>query len=295
MVKWPTQVYQNSAPTHVVPFSAKADGIQSRKTAMRVFDFDHAIVRHPGRSVVNGIRSDVNSTPGFDGIVREHRTYVAALREAGMTVDALRPLEAYPDSIFVEDAAIVLPEGAILLRPGAPARLGESEEMRGALQQRFAVMLELKDDEHADGGDVLVTPDVIFIGMSKRTNRKGAQALREKLHALGRAARIVETPSSILHFKTDVALLSEETIVATQPMADSGLFADFKILPIPAGEEAAANLLRVNDSVFVGDCFPRTIELIAKDGMKVVALPVSEIGKLDAGLSCMSLRWRKPQ
>jgi len=76
-------------------------------------------------------------------------------------------------------------------------------------------------------------------------------------------------------------------------MADSGLFAGFKILRIPVGEEPAANLLRVNDVVFVGARFPRTIDLIGKEGLDVVALPVTEIGKLDAGLSCMSLRWRE--
>ena len=264
-----------------------------RENPRRVFDFDQALVRAPGRSVVNGIRFDPKIQPTFEGVAREHQAYVAALRDAGLAVEVLPALEAWPDSVFVEDPALVFPEGAILLRPGARSRLGESDEMRDALARHFDCVLELGGDEHADGGDVLVTRKIVFIGVSRRTSRKGAEALREKLHAFGRQARIVETPSSCLHFKTAAGLLSEDTIVATAPMADSGIFAGLRILPVPEGEEAAANLLRVNDFVFVGECYPRTIELLAKEGFAIVPLPVDEIAKLDAGLSCMSLRWRK--
>ncbi len=258
---------------------------------MRVFDFNRAIVREPGRSVIEGIRSDLRSEPHFDGILKEHRAYLAALRAAGLEVEVLPPLERYPDSIFVEDPAFVVPEGAILLRPGVASRLGECEEIRDTLKRHFHRVMELQNDEYADGGDVLITPEIIFIGMSQRTNRTGAKALRAKLDALGREARIVETPRTVLHFKTAVSLLSEDTVVATKAMADSGIFAGFKIIRVPDSEQHAANLLRVNDVVLMGDCFPRTIELIGKEGFDVRGLPVTEIGKLDAGLSCMSLRW----
>lgn len=258
---------------------------------MRVFDFDRAIVRQPGRSVIDGIRSDPSIAPDFDGIVKENRAYVAALRAAGLTVDVLPPLEAYPDSIFVEDPALVFPEGAILLRPGAATRLGEAEEMRGVLQRHFNRVLELEGDEHADGGDVLVTPDTVFIGLSARTNRRGAEALIAKLARLGRKAQIAETPDGVLHFKTAVSLLDEHTVLATRVMAESGIFKSSKTIVVPEGEEAAANALRINDAVLIGDCFPRTIDLLVKEGFAVEPLPVTEIGKLDAGLSCMSLRW----
>jgi dimethylargininase len=258
---------------------------------MRVFDFTNAIVRESGRSVVDGLREDRSAVPDLDGVRREHMTYVAALRESGLKVDILPPLEAFPDSMFVEDPALVFPEGAILLRPGAPTRLGEREEMRGALKRHFTKVVELEGDEYADGGDVMATPEVVFIGMSARTNRVGAEALVKKLERLGRKARIADTPKSILHFKTAVSLLDEETVLATQAMAESGIFDRFRIVATPAGEEAAANALRVNDAVLVGTRFPRTIDLLSKEGYAVKMLPVTEIGKLDAGLSCMSLRW----
>jgi dimethylargininase len=259
---------------------------------MRVFDFNHAIVRKPCRNVVDGLRSDATAEPDFQGIVREHDTYVAALEAAGLIVDSLPPLEAFPDSVFVEDPALVFREGAILLRPGAPTRLGEREEMRARLRRHFQQVLEIEgEDEYADGGDVLVMPGTVFIGLSKRTNRKGAEALCEKLARLGRKAKIVETPKAILHFKTAVSLLDEETVLATKTLAHSGIFAGYKTVVVPEGEEAAANALRVNGVVLLGARFPRTMDRLVMERFAVAALDVSEIGKLDAGLSCMSLRW----
>jgi len=260
---------------------------------MRVFDFDHAIVRTPGRSVVNGLRDDVSATPRFERVLEQHTAYVAALRAAGLAVDVLPPLEDFPDSVFVEDPALVFPEGAVLLRPGVASRLGEAEHMREPLSRHFDRVLALEGEEHADGGDVLVTPQAVLIGLSRRTTRRGAEALVRRLAELGREARIAETPAGILHFKTASSLLDENTVMTTQAMAVSGAFAGLKTIVVPEGEEGAANFLRINDVVFVGACYPRTLDLLRRSGFDARGLAVSEIRKLDAGLSCMSLRWRK--
>ena len=258
---------------------------------MRVFEFRHAIVREPGKSVVEGLRSDASASPRYEEVAREHAAYVAALRDGGLEVDILPPLEAFPDSIFVEDPAFVIPEGAIVLRPGAPTRMGEAAEIRPALERHFQTVLALSGDEHADGGDVLVTPGLVMIGLSKRTNRKGAEALKARLKTFDREARIIETTDDVLHFKTARSLLDEETVLTTPALASSGAFASYRVVVTAEGEEAAANALRVNDTILVGAQFPRTIARLSEHGFKVRPLPVTEIGKLDAGLSCMSLRW----
>lgn len=258
----------------------------------RVFDFDHAIVRQPGRSVAYGLSATPGPTPSYEGVIREHEAYVAALRDAGLTADILPPLEEFPDSVFVEDPALVFGEGAILLRPGAPSRAGEREPMRDVLARHFETVLELGAGELADGGDVMVTPDVVFIGLSARTNHGGAEALVAALAKLGKTGRVAQTPETILHFKTASSLLDEETVLVTGAMARSGIFVGFDTVIVPEDEEAAANALRVNDVVLVGDRFAKTIAMLDKAGYAVRPLPVTEIGKIDAGLSCMSLRWR---
>lgn len=259
---------------------------------MRVFDFTNALLRTPGRSVVNGLRDDASQTPRYEVVLTQHAAYADALRGIGIAVDVLPPLEDFPDSMFVEDPALTFPNAAILLRPGAPSRLGERETMQDALKSHFSNILSIDAaDEFVDGGDILVTPKTVFIGLSKRTNRQGADALARKLGELGYTARVAQTPAGILHFKTASSLMAEDTILATKTLADSGVFAGFDVIVTPRGEDAAANALRMNDTVFVGAHYPRTIDLLTKRGFAVRPLAVSEVAKLDAGLSCMSLRW----
>lgn len=258
---------------------------------MRVFDFDQAIVREPAPCVVDGLRAGDHPGPSYEGVLAEFRAYVAALEQAGLTVETLPALAAFPDAVFAEDPAFVLPEGAIVLRPGTPSRLGEAAEIRPALRRRFERVLEL-DKGYADGGDVLILPDEILIGLSGRTDQDGAQRFVELVLELDRCARVVETPPGVLHLKTACALLDQETVVATPALASSSAFNGLEVLVTPEGEEKAANLLRLNDHLLIGADYPRTADMIARRGYEPVALAVSEIRKVDAGLSCLSLRWK---
>lgn len=256
-----------------------------------VFRFDRALARRPAATAVGGIRAVDRGAPDIALFRAEHAAYVAALEAAGVDVDVLPELADYPDSVFVEDPALTFAEAAILLRPGAPSRFGEAAELAAVLRERFETVLSL-DGGHADGGDVLVTPRAVLVGRSARTDAAGAEALVAALGRLGRAAEVVVPPPGVLHFKTACSLLDEETVLATEALAE--FFPGLRVVRVPAGEEAAANALRVNDAVLLGDGFPRTRELLDGLGYATVPLPVEETGKLDAGLSCMSLRWRTP-
>jgi len=255
-----------------------------------VYRFNRALVRSPAASVVNGLRAVDRGAPTREGVQAELDGYVRALREAGVTVETLEALEGFPDSVFVEDPALVFTDGAIVLRPGAATRLGEAAALAPALRHRFDRVLELTEG-FVEGGDVLTTPRSVMIGLSARTNEAGALALKARLEPLGRRAAIVRTPSDVLHFKTDCSLLDEETILSTERLASSGVFEGYRVILAPAGEEAAANALRVNDRVFVGADFPRTADMLASAGYDVLPLPSGQIGLLDAGFSCLSLRW----
>ena len=182
-------------------------------------------------------------------------------------------------------------DGAILLRPGAASRAAEADALAPVLGDLFDAVLELQEPGLADGGDVLVTPQGVFIGLSARTDRAGAEGLADCLAQLGLDSTIVETPPGVLHLKSACSMVDEETVLCTPALAHSGIFDSYRTIVTPEGEDAAANALRVNDRLIVGAGFPRTAELLESLGLKIVALETSEIGKLDAGLSCMSLRW----
>lgn len=259
--------------------------------SFRPFDFDSAIVRKPGTSVVKGLRAGGQANPRYDVVLAEHKAYCAALKAAGVTVQVLEPLEAFPDSIFVEDPALVFHEGAILLRPGNASREGETAAIAPVLRDRFERVLELASG-YVDGGDILTTGERVMIGLSARTDAEGAESLISCLAEFGRKGEVVQTPEDVLHFKSDCALMDERTVLTTRRLAQSGVFSDFETLIVPEGEEGAANALRINDRVFISTGFPGTTALLEKAGYKLVPLETSEIAKIDAGLSCMSLRWR---
>ena len=256
----------------------------------RLFDYTHAILRRPGASVVKGLRAGGGADPGLAEVLAEHGGYAAALAAAGLTLTMLDPLDDYPDAIFVEDPALVFPEAAILLNPGAPSRAGETALLRPALEQQFAHVLTLPAG-HADGGDVLVMPDRVFIGLSERTDRTGAEALAGLLDTLGYRATIVETPPEVLHLKTASSLIDEESVLATAPLAASGIFAGYRVIEVPAGEEGGANVLRLGDHLLLGAGYPRIADALQTSGAQLVPLANSAIAAIDAGFTCMSLRW----
>jgi dimethylargininase len=255
------------------------------------FEFDHAIVRAPARSVVRGLSSQIGPPPTFEAVAQEHNAYIHALGDCGVSVEVLPPLEDFPDSIFVEDPALVFGHAAILLRPGAQSRLAEPDRIEAALRQRFTRLLRMSEG-FADGGDMLLTASGLLIGLSGRTNLTGATELAALLQQIGISSRLVETPRGTLHLKSDCSLIDEDRVLCTAALAASPIFENCRKLVVPTGEERAANSLRLNDAILVGEDYPRTIDVLRREGYTVRALPTREIGKLDAGLSCMSLRWK---
>lgn len=253
--------------------------------------FSHAIVRKPGLSVANGLRDGGGDNPIPENFASEHAAYVAALRATGAEIIELDPLEDYPDSVFVEDPALCVAGVAILLRPGAPSRFGERDAAHEALSGAFDRVIELPESGFVDGGDILVTDREVLVGLSARTDQAGVAALEPIVAELGMPLRVVETPPEILHFKTECGLLDADTIFATKQLARSGCFEGYRVIECPEGEEAAANLVRFNDQVFLAAGFPRTLELLRAEGFQVTELSVAEAAKIDGGLSCMSLRF----
>lgn len=259
-------------------------------TEGRSYRFTHFLCREPARSVTDGLRAGGGPNPDADLFARQHSDYVAALRQLG-DVTALPPLDAFPDSVFIEDAALCAAGCAIQLRPGAPSRFGEAAALRPALEDAVGEVIDLPDNGRVDGGDVLLSDNEAFIGLSARTDEAGFDALANVLSNLGYRARRVETPPEILHFKTDCGLLDSETIFSTRALAATGCFEGYRVIQAPAGEEAAANLIRVNDLVFVAAGHPKTCDLLSTRGYEIREFDISEAAKVDGGLSCMSLRF----
>lgn len=259
---------------------------------MRSFTFSHAITRRPSASIIAGLRAVDTGTPDLALMQAHHAAYVAALRSTGAEVVELAALEAFPDSVFVEDTALCLPEGAVVMRPGAPTRLGEAAEMAPHLRRLYGVVKQISGAEaFIEGGDILTTETEILVGRSARTNAAGVAELTALVADWGHRVREVFTPPGVLHFKTDCSLLDAETILSTKRLDASGCFAGYKVIHVAEGEEACANSIRFNNLVIMPAGFPRTRDVLDAAGYNLCEIGNSECAKLDGGMSCLSLRF----
>jgi dimethylargininase len=255
-------------------------------------NFSHAITRKPSRTVTDGLRAlDIGGPdPALFGT--QHKAYLSALRASGAEVIELPALDDYPDSVFVEDTALCLPEGVIVMRPGVPSRLGEAAEMAGVLPRHFKEVRFIGTG-HVEGGDILVTSKEILVGRSARTDTEGIETLRKIVQGWGYKLRELRTPENVLHFKTDCGLLDEDTILSTRRLADTGCFSEYAVISVAEGEEACANAVRFNDVVLFPKGFPKTATLLRDRGYQLVEIPNTEAAKVDGGMSCLSLRFTK--
>lgn len=257
------------------------------------YQFTHALCRTPAASVTDGLRATDQGDPDPLVFAAEHGAYVSALRDVGCEVTVLPASEAFPDSVFIEDPALVLNGTAIVLRPGAETRIGEAADLRPALVENMNDVIDLKTDGYVDGGDILCTDDRVLVGLSARTSRQGAEALRTIVEPLGYTLEILQTPPEILHFKTESSLMDAETVLATPFLAASGAFKGMNVIETVEGEELAANAIRVNDFVFLSAGHPRTAEKLDAAGYAIKVLNTSQAALVDGGLSCLSLRYSK--
>ncbi len=178
------------------------------------------------------------------------------------------------------------------MRPGAPSRLGEAARMAPALAALYREVRHIDGaDSFIEGGDILVTEREILVGRSARTNAAGIAELARRVADWGHVVREVHTPPGVLHFKTDCSLMDPDTILATDRLAASGCFAGYRVIPVAAGEEAAANAIRFNEAVLFPAGYPRTRDRLWDAGLNVIEIGNSECAKLDGGMSCLSLRF----
>ena len=252
--------------------------------------FKHAIVRTPGKSLTKGLTTASLGTPDYKNALSQHAEYIKALKKCGLDVIVLPPDEDYPDSVFVEDVALMTTYCAILTNPGAVSRKGEVEQIKKTVDQYYTNIETIHIPGTLEAGDVMMVGNHYFIGLSERTNQKGAVQLIRILEKNGMSGSIVRF-EKVLHLKTGLAYLENNNLLACGEFVDKPEFQKFNIIDIPQEESYAANSIWVNGTVIMPKGFPKTKQLVQDAGYKVDALDVSEYQKLDGGVSCLSLRF----
>jgi dimethylargininase len=270
--------------------------------------FTRAIIRPPAPNFADGLTTVDLGTPSYERALEQHEAYCQALERCGLRLTRLAPDPEYPDSTFVEDTAVLTSKCAVIARPGAVSRTGEVESIKEALTQFFPSIHSIQSPGTVDGGDVCEAGEHFFIGISKRTNEAGARQLADLLAPFGYTSSFVDlrgrdgdrsepgavaTGSSegILHLKSGLAWLSDKRLVVIDALAQRQEFTGYDLVRVNAGEEYAANCVRVNDQVLVASGYPAFEGRLRDLGYQTIALDMSEFQKMDGGLSCLSLRF----
>ncbi len=247
-----------------------------------------ALVRPVSASLARCELTHLARSPLDVGRAREqHARYVEALAELGCPVEWLAEAPEHPDAVFVEDAAVVVDELAVVARPGAISRRGETADVATALA-RHRPLARIEPPGTLDGGDVLRVGRRVFVGRSERTDAAGRAQLRALLEPHGYAVEEVAV-TGCLHLKSAVTEVAEGTVLANPGWIDLARLGDLDVIAVDPAEPFAANALRVGTTVVLPAAFPRTRRRLEARGLDVRPVPADELAKAEGGVTCCSI------
>jgi dimethylargininase len=222
----------------------------------------------------------------------QHKAYEDCLAELGVQIVSLAAEPELPDAVFVEDAAIVVDEVAVIPIMGAPSRRAETASLAEMLS-RYRPIEFLVGPATLDGGDVLRIGRSVFVGLSRRTNLEGVAQLREILGPHGYKVEPVEV-EKCLHLKSACSYVGNNTLLINRAWIDAARLDEFELIDVPEEEPAGANALLIGDVVIMAALFTKTRALLEGRGFRVRAIDLSELQKAEAGVTCTSLVFVRP-
>jgi len=223
--------------------------------------------------------------------IAQHHEYEETLESLGVEVLRLPEEPQLPDAVFVEDAAVVLEECAIITRPGADSRKPETKSVAQALAP-YRTLHPIQAPGTLDGGDVLVVGKRIWVGLATRSNHSAIDQMQAFLEPYGYAIYAVPV-SGCLHLKSAVTQLTEDTLLINPAWVGPANFPGMKFIEVEPAEPFAANALLVGETVIYQPAFPKTLLRLEAAGMHVRLLDQSELAKAEGGLTCCSLIFKK--
>jgi len=211
----------------------------------------------------------------------QHAEYERALESLGCTIEHIAAADDLPDSVFVEDIAVVVDEVAVITRPGAESRRAEIEGVAGALRRHRDVRF-ITEPATIDGGDVLRIGERVYVGLTSRTNAVGVRQLSEHLESYGYSVEGVPVRGA-LHLKTAVTQIGQNAVLINRQWVDG--FDDYECIEVHPDEPFAANALLIGDALIYPSAFPRTRERLKN----VKLVDASELAKAEGGVTCCAL------
>jgi dimethylargininase len=245
-----------------------------------------ALTRKPSRRLAEGLLTHMKRVPvDLELAEHQHSSYRAALAAAGWQPRPVDPIEACPDSVFIEDAVLVFDDLAVITRPGAPSRRPELAGAEKAVRELGLTVTRIEEPGTLDGGDVLQVGSTVYVGRGGRTNAAGIRQLRARLAPRGRTVVPVAL-GEVLHLKSAVTALPDGTVLALPELADTTVFPAVRAVP----EEAGAHVVPLGGGdILIAASAPRTARMLDDLGFTPVVVDISEFEKLEGCVTCLSV------
>jgi dimethylargininase len=248
--------------------------------------YSNAFVKPPASSYASALTSESEPRPVDLALARQqHFAYVTALRELGLEVTELAPDENFPDSCFVQDVALAVDGQLIVTRPGAESRRGEPDAMMDALRSTGLSILRIVAPATLDGGDVMITENAVYVGLSSRSNVESVTQLQGMLR---RKVIGVPLPAG-LHLLSSCSYLGDERLLITPQLSNCPELQGFEQFVLAPSEGYAANVLVLGKHVLMPAGFPLTESQLQSAGLQPHVLDMSAFEKRDGGVTCLSL------
>jgi len=222
----------------------------------------------------------------------QHHAYEELLRKLGARVISLPEERDLPDSMFVEDPAIVLDELAVICSLGTQSRRKEAPSLAATLE-KYRKLAFVKLPGLLEGGDVLQIGKRMFVGVTRRSNAEGIRQLAVIVSQFGYDLTAVPV-SGCLHLKSAVTGLGRNTLLANRAWFQWSRMDGFEWVDVDPAEPHAGNALAIGDTVVFPTSFPRTREHIEAKGIRVLPIEIGELQKAESGLTCSSLLFDAP-
>lgn len=253
----------------------------------------YALVCAPADTVDRGLRQEDLGEVDVVKAKEQHRRYRQALEHFGYTLIEMSPDSRYPDSVFVEDPAVIIRDKLVIARLRRAERRGEETRVAQALEPFFSRVRHIEAPGFLEGGDVLIANDELYIGLSSRTNAEGADQLaRIARDCFGYHATIFEIPDHFLHLKGGVTYHERKSgkgiVTVCEEIAHHFFSSGYELVVTPADERFGANCIAEGERILVHAERLQTKKRLEKAGFSAQELSLSEFEKIDGAMTCLS-------
>ncbi len=245
----------------------------------------HAIIRRPGKEFQSCLSTHPDRNRiSFTRAIEQHIVYGNLLKELGIEVITLPPLENHPDACFVEDTVVVHGNKAIIANTRMRERQGEHESIADLLKDYLSVE-QLAGEAYLEGGDVIHLDDGLIVGLTSRTNQQGINIME---HTLQVNVQIVHKPS-IMHLKSHVTYLKDDWVIGEKEFLKHSVFSEFSKIELEQKEAYASNTLTLDEVVIMPRGYDNAVKSVREQGFEVQTIDTTQFCFCDGALTCLSI------